>query len=365
MTATLRIIGFGILGAGVGGLTAFLFRWYSGSELPDGVAIILGLGVIAAWLNTTAVLGRAIGGTDIQLSIDAAVFTISSFGVGVVGTDIGRRFGDRLGKAITRIPHRDESLSTIIKTRGRLLTVSLPDEIGDLDGYEPIDPAQKAQLAGRSFVFPRRLTVDELRTRIVDRLVSDYRIGQVDVELTSDGTITHLAVGGQVTGLGSTLPPGRVAVAIRADPAFSAGPGDAVQIWTDDESPQLVARGELRGTTADLATVAVDRDVVAALDPASQYRLVTLPSQLGAGREFASLLRAATETTDAILIEPQSELVGQPLRDVRGSVVAIETADGTLTAVPSLDRTLSPGETLYVIGQNKTLRTLRSNATGP
>lgn len=52
----------------------------------------------------------------------------------------------------------------------------------------------------------RGLTVDELRRRITTRLREDYGVGNVDIELTEEGTVDYLAVGSRAAGIGPTPP---------------------------------------------------------------------------------------------------------------------------------------------------------------
>jgi hypothetical protein len=102
----------------------------------------------------------------------------------------------------------EQDVSRLVRTVGRLTAVEVPDEIGDVVGYEPVEPAVEAQLAGKTRVSPRRLTVAEFRDRFVERLRTDYGVGHVDVEFTDQGTVEYLAVGRRESGIGPTLTPG-------------------------------------------------------------------------------------------------------------------------------------------------------------
>ncbi|MFC7026412.1 hypothetical protein ACFQH8_00440 [Halomicroarcula sp. GCM10025710] len=128
----------------------------------------------------------------------------------------------------------DADVSEIVQTVGRVTSVKLPEEIDDIVGYDPMPEAIKDDLANRRFLFPRRLTRDELRSRLVSRLKTDYGVGHVDLDLADDGSVTYLAVGSRAAGIGPTLPPSTNAVAIRADPANAASAGDLVQVWETD-----------------------------------------------------------------------------------------------------------------------------------
>lgn len=370
LNGSVRILGLGILSMIVSALVATVFRWYAGRPLLEGIATLLGVSAIAIWLNTTAALGLAIGGTDSYLTLEPALFTIVAFVVGALSANVGRVAGDRLGVGLggvtrlQRLPRLGTNVDELVKAKGKVITVRLPTEVADIEGYEPVAEETKEQLADTTFVFPRRITLSELRERIRTRLQEDHGIEQVDLELASDGSIEYLAVGEDAVGLGPTLAPGTVAVAITADPPFSASPGDTIQLWqtTAEESPKRVARGEYRGAAGDLVTVAIDAETAATIDTDATYRIITLPADTAADREVASLLRSAAETMGKISITADSDLVGQPVTAIAGTVVAVEEADGTVTTLPSRTRHLAAEETIYVIGRPEILRQLETAA---
>lgn len=219
----------------------------------------------------------------------------------------------------------------------------------------------KSKIAGRSFVFPRGLTVDQLRERLVARLKTDYDVGHVDVELEAGGTVSHLALGRRVAGIGPTLPPESVAIAIRADPAYAAGPGDIVQIWSEEGSERR-CNAEIRATAGDVATVVVDAADASKLDD-ERYRLVTLSTDARPDREFASLLRAADETMGVVEIGADSTLDGAPIGALDATVLAVFPVDQPVETLPSPDRLLGAGEPVSVLATPDTLRKVETAAT--
>ncbi|WP_439027367.1 TrkA C-terminal domain-containing protein [Haloarchaeobius sp. DT45] len=367
--AILRILSLGALAAAVSGLVAVVYRWYTREGVPDGVALLLGIGAVALVLNTEETLAST---TSID-TISAAT-TVISILVSGIGADLGRRGGDAFAAnafAVTGAAKLDREVSQLVRAVGRAVTVTLPDEVEDIDGYDPVDPKTKESLAETTFVFPRRITVAELRDRIVSRLKDDYGVGHVDIEVAEDGTVSYLAVGSRAAGLGPTLAPGTVAVAIEADPAYAASPGDVVQVWEHTEDGlQRRATGELRATRGDVVTLAVDETDAEALSDSTQYRLVTLPAEPSADREFASLLRVADETMGAVAIDEGSPLADLTVGALDVTVAAIRSSDGTVTATPSRNTPLPAGTTVYVIARPDELRTFETAAraaadTGP
>ena len=358
-----------ILGGGVG----LLHRWYAQQRVPDGLAVLVGLSGVALYLNTAGALGDVVDGQLDLLGTDAAIFNVVTFFVAGVAAAAGGRIGDRFAAGVFAVAGGgsvERDVSRIVRSVGRVTTVAIPEEIGDIDGYDPVDATTKETLAGEVLVFPRRLTHGELRERFVERLRTDYGVGQVDVDFADDGTVEYLAVGSREAGIGPTLPPGTAALAVTADPPNNASPGDAVQLWTGGDPdggtvPKRVTNAELRGTAGDVATLAMDEQEARRLDVESRYRLVTLPVETRIDREFAAQLRAAEETLNVLTIAADSALAGATVGALDVSVVALRTAAGELEAIPPRTRTLEADETLYVIGRPDRLRKLEAAAGGP
>jgi hypothetical protein len=345
-----------ILAAGfVVAVLAVAFRWYFRQELPPGVALLVDVSVVAFYLNTRVALGQAIAGHTDVLSVEAVVFNLAVFGAAVLVAPAARRGGDRVGVQIlaaTGVRELEGEVGRIVKAVGRAVAVELPEDIADIEGYDPVADDVKAELAGKTLIFPRRLTVEELRERVVTRLKDDYDVGYVDVELADDGTATYLALGSRTAGIGPTLPPGTAAVAVHADPPNAAGPGDLVQVWrpsTEDQAAERVATAEMRATHEDTVTLSLDEYDARTL-AGGDYRLLTLPYEPGADRQFASLLRAADETMVVVTVEAGSDLDSATVATVEGTVVAVRGEAG-VDAIPSSSRVLAAGDTLYVVAR--------------
>ena len=234
------------------------------------------------------------------------------------------------------------------------------DDIGDIDGYDPVPETTKAALAGTTLVFPRKVSADALRERLAMRLKEEYEVGYVDAEFDG-GDLDTLSLGARQAGLGPTLAPGDAAVPIRADPPNAASPGDVVQVYERGPEPTRVATAELRATAGDVVTVACEVPEARAIT-GGEYRLVTLPAEPRVDREFASLLRAADETMATVTVGAASELVGTTVGDIDATVAAVRDADGGVEAIPARDRPLADGETLYVVARPEAIRALTERA---
>jgi len=367
-TAVGNLVVFALLSTvAAAGLTV-AYRWYFASLLPEGIAILAGVAVVALYINTAS-----LGVVVTQGSVDlfrpgVVVFNVVALGTATVAAPVGRRLGDTVASqlfSLIGLGELDAEVSTMVRSVGRVTSLRLPTEIADMESYDPVEAATKADLAGKTLVFPRRLTVDELRRRLVARLKEDYGVGYVDVDLTAEGTVEYLALGSRAAGLGATIAPGTVGVAIRADPPNNAAAGDQVQVWSAGESAERLTTGELRGVAGDTVTLAVDEADADLLSPTESYRLVTLPAEPQADREFATLLRGVNETMGTVTVAADSMLVGETADTVAAAVLAIRPAEGTLTALPESDRLFESGDTIHVLGRPDVIRQLEGWASTP
>jgi hypothetical protein len=365
MVATLlELFGLALSAAAVGGVAAAVYRWYAHDRLPEGIAILLGLTVVATWLNTSVALSQAIVGSSGLLAPETAAYTIVAFVVGGISADVARRFGDRLAARTFTFAGGDlDDVTRLVTTGKRPVSVTLPEQVGDIDGYDPVDPETKTAIEGETLLFPRNLTIAQLRDRLTTRLRDDYGVGAVDLQVAEDGTVEYLAVGSRAVGLGQTLPPGSVAVVVRADPPFTASPGDLVQVWSDEDEPSRLLTAELRAAVEDVVTLVVDESEAERLSPDGRYRLVTLPAERRADQEFASLLRAAEETMTAAEVGAGSGLDGTPVGALSVTVAAIQGEAG-LEPIPGRERVLRAGETVFAIATPAALRSFEAAATG-
>nr|WP_303651888.1 potassium transporter TrkA [Halovenus rubra] len=363
VTATTELLGLAILAGTVAVIIALGYRWATRERVPVGLAVLSGVAGVAVYLNATTVLGQV---TSSELdSVQIALFTVAAFFLGGVGALAGHRWGDAFGQNVIYDGDReavDEEVSRLVQTVGRVTTVTLPQEIDDVVGYDPVTERTRETIAGKQFVFPQNLTVSELDSRLRSRLKTDFGVGTVDLELGSDGSIEHLGVGSRAAGIGPTLPPATNAVAITADPAFAASTGDVVQVWEAD-AERRVLTGELRGIAGDVVTVAINSADTPKVDPTRTYRLVTLPVEDRPAREFASLLRTSDESYTSVSVKAGSPLHGMPVGALAVTVVGVTPEEADPVSLPSREYVLSPDDQVSVIGNPPSLRKLETAAT--
>jgi hypothetical protein len=361
-----QLLGAGLSAGVVVAVTALAYRWYARTRMPLRLGLLLALSVVALVLNTVGVFTELLSGDTGLFSPARIVFNVLALAGGAAAAPLGLRAGDRVATdvfAVAGVRELDVGVSRLVRSVGRITDVTLPeeaDDIEDIEGYDPVAEETKAALAGRTFIFPRRLTVADLQARLATRLRDDYGVGHVDVDLNADGEVTYLGLGSRVTGIGPTLAPGTVAVAVRADPANAASPGDVVQVWRTAPDVERLLTAELRAHVDDVATLAVNEEDATKLDATTTYRLVTLPAEPRADREFASLLRAADETMYVVTVDAGSDLDGTAVGDLEATVAAVEH-DGSIEAL-ARDRTLAAGDAVYVIGRPETYRRIDARA---
>lgn len=368
LSSIASVIGFTVLSFVVAAAVGAAYRWYFRQRANLNVAVLAGVGSVALYLNTKAALGQVILDNTALFELEAVVFNTVAFLTAGLAAAAGGRIGDQVAVqfgAFTGSKELEGEVSKVVQTMGRRIAVTLPESVEDIDGYEPVPDDVKTELANKTFLFPRRLTVAELRERLVDRLKDDYQVGYVDVDIAEDGTVEYFAIGQRIPGLGPTLGPGQAATAVTADPPQSASPGDLVQVWrpaSDAESAKRIATAEVRGIADDVVTLVLDEHEAREIAGGS-YRLITLPAEPRAEREFASLLRAADETMAAVTVKPGSLVVDRTVGDIDVTIVAIKPTDGAVEAIPSKRRVIGGGETLYVVARPDRVRRLESDAS--
>ncbi len=362
--AVFHVIGLALLAGFVTFIAAFLFRLKARIELPEGPTVLLGLGTVALYLNTRLLFVQVLGDEGQALTLAEALLNVGVFLAAGLTSYGGRSLGHKAATTDRWDWGRlQPGLSPIVRATGRFITVTLPDEVHDIEGYDPVPEETKGALAGETFDFPRGLSLAEVTEQLVDRLKTKHHIGYVDVELDAEGGVKHLAVGQRAVGLGPTLPPGSVAVAVRSDPPFSASPGDTVQVWETGEGVERVGTGELRATVdGNVATIAVDESIAHRIDPEVEHRLMTLSADAYPDREFAAILRRGVETMSIVELTAESSLLGVPVGALDVTVIAVQSSQGAVDTLPSRARPLREGDRVFAIGRPERLRKL---ATAP
>jgi hypothetical protein len=359
-----RVVGIALLAAAAAAVPALLYRALTRERLGGGIPLLVALAAAAAYLNVRTALGEVALGSTQVLSPGVVAFNSVALLAAALASPVGAAVGDRVGVDLFAVGGAREiegEVGRLVRAVGRVTALTVPEAVEDIEGYDPVPQATKGALAGTTLVFPRGTPVEERRDRLAARLRADHDVGYVDAEFDETGDLTRLAVGARQAGLGPTLGPGTGAVAVRADPPNAASAGDLVQVYRAGDPPERVATAEVRAATGDVVTLACDVDEARTL-AGGDWRLVTLPAEPRAEREFASLLRTADETMATVTVAEGSALAAETVGDVAATVVAVRTATGDVAALPTRDRPLAAGETLYVVARPETIRELEARA---
>ncbi|AQL42158.1 hypothetical protein BV210_05280 [Halorientalis sp. IM1011] len=358
-----HILGFGLYAGVVATGVAFVYRKYTTYPLPIGASVVVGTVFPAIWLNLVGLLRDVIVEPTPLLHYGTGAYLLGAFFVSAVASAGGRWIGDHLACevfGITRLDAHGE-LARLVRSAGLVIAVELPETVADAEGYPPVDEESKRELAGRRMLFPRRLSVAELESRLVTRIERDFPVDHVSVSVTDEGEVTYLAVGRRPAGIGPSLPPETVAVAVRGDPPADANTGDPVEVWTAvdgaGEEAQLVATGTFRASVGDVTTLQVAAADADELDAGARYRLVTQPADPNDVNELVSVVRAADETVTSVTVADGGPLDGEFAGWLPADVLVVDR-DGETTPFPDDRDPLRAGDTVYVLGTPGQLRDL-------
>lgn len=351
------LVGTATLAGLVSVLSSATYRGVTTRAAPDGVVPLVALGTVTGYLTgSLLVTGRLVEGVppDHHYSAGFLLGTVLCAGSVAVACD---RLGDRLACQITgRPPLTGDGDATDALRSARLAVVcAFPESIESLTGYRAVDAETRESIADTTVRLPHGLSTQERRDRLERYLERADGVDVATVELAADGTISRVAVGARATGLGSVLPPETVAVAIRTERPPAGGRGDAVECWSTDDQPQLVATGTLHSTIGSVATVLLDPDRVGDLSQHDSYRLVTGPDAPADGHALAGTLRTVDETVVAWTVD--DALAGEFVGWLPGRVLVIAREDEGL-AMPAASETLQPGDRLWMLATPDALGTV-------
>ena len=256
-----------------GGAAAFpiiflslMFRYFTNEKLPSFIGIILGLGILGISGGLIAVLEQTTVEGVTQVVI-ASIVIVWSVGV-----------GDKMAE---RIPKGGEPLFHALKGRkSKYITIKLPNRrlIYDISGKPRVIDELKDELSEREFVLPLDFSIEEMVSRIRRRLISDWGVGDVELELDRMGKVVYLAVSAKEFGLSETTPKGRIAVPVKCDMIPSGlSSNDIVRIYLKDKV--VIDQVEVKGVSKEdkIVTVVVDPDSFEKIRQKEAQLIVALP----------------------------------------------------------------------------------------
>jgi len=268
LSGLLRGVMFGTVGFFTVMILSIVYRYFTNERLSSFLGILFGLGVLGFSGGLLAILDTPTVGGAIE------IVTISIFTVWGVNT------GDKIAEKMPK-----KSASAIIDgIRGGktvYTTVKLPNSrlIYDMAGKPKVPDAVKAELSEREFTLPADLPLEDITNRVKRRLITDWGIGDVELELDQESRVIHFAISAKERGLSAAIPEGSVAVPIecRVIPSNLAL-GDFVKIFL--ENNEVIERIEVKGVDEEqrVITIVADQSSIETFRGNKASLVVALPS---------------------------------------------------------------------------------------
>jgi len=266
---------FGLLRGLISGTVAFftvmllsiVYRYFTDEKLSSFIGILFGLGFLGFSGGLLAILEQPTLGGAIE------IVAVSIFIVWGVNT------GDKIAGKIPK-----KSAASIINgIRGgktAYTTIKMPNSrlIYDMVGRPRIPESLKLELSEREFTLPADLPVEDIANRVKRRLITDWGIGDVELELDQERKVIHLAISAKERGLSAAIPEGSVAVPIECKviPSNLAS-GDLVKIFL--ENKEVIDRIEVKGVNEEqrVITIVADLGLLEKIQSNKSSLVVALP----------------------------------------------------------------------------------------
>jgi len=270
LSGLLRGVMFGTVGFFTVMVLSIVYRYFTSERLSSFLGILFGLGVLGFSGGLLAILDYPTLGGAIE------VVTISIFTVWGVNT------GDKIAE---KMPKKSASaiLDGIRGGKTPYTTIKLPNSrlIYDMAGKPRVPETLKSELSEREFTLPADLPMEDITNRVKRRLITDWGIGDAELELDQESKVIHFAISAKERGLSVAIPEGSVAVPIecRVIPSNLA-PGDFVKIFL--ENNKIIERIEVKGVNEEqiVITVVADQSLLEIIRGNKASLVVALPSAI-------------------------------------------------------------------------------------
>jgi hypothetical protein len=245
---------------------SMLYRYFTNENFPSFLGMILGLGIFEISGGLTAILK--------QPTIEGATEIIIASIVISWGVHTGNKLAEK-------IPKKSLQFQNILKPKNKNYTqVKLPNSqlIFDISGKSRVPKEIKDELSEREMVFPSDLPQTEIENRLKRRLITDWGVGEVDVELDNNGKITHLAISAKEKGLSEGIPKGYVAIPIKCELLPSGlALGDIVRVYL--KNGEVIEGVEIKGVNKveNKITVVIEQNTIENVMNQKSSLIVVLP----------------------------------------------------------------------------------------
>jgi hypothetical protein len=251
-------------------LLSAVYRYFTREKLSSFIGILFGLGFLGFSGGLLAILEQPTLGGAIE------IVAVSIFIVWGVNT------GDKIAE---KIPKKSASsiFGGIRGGKTAYTTVKLPNArlIYDMAAKPRVPASLKAELSDREFTLPADLPIEDIANRVKRRLITDWGVGDVELELDQDGKVIHLAISAKEQGLSAVIPEGSVAIPIECSviPSHLAA-GDVVKIFLDNND--VIEKIEVKGVNEDqkVITIVADSCMLEKIRGNKASLVVALPSDI-------------------------------------------------------------------------------------
>jgi hypothetical protein len=245
---------------------SMLYRYFTNENFPSFLGMILGLGIVEISGGVLAILEQP----TIEGVIEIIIATI------VIGWGVNT--GNKMAE---KIPKKGIPFQNILKTKNKRYTkIKLPNArlIFDISGKSRVPEEIKNDLSEREMIFPSDLPPEAIERRLKRRLITDWGVGEVEVEFDYKGKITHLAISAKEQGLSEGIPKGYAAVPIKCEMMPSGlALGDIVRVYLKNE--EIIEGVEIKGVdkAEKTITVVIKQDKIEKLRDQEASVIVVLP----------------------------------------------------------------------------------------
>ena len=248
-------------------LLSIVYRYFTNERLSSYIGILFGLGFLGVSGGLLAILDEP------NLGHAMEIVAVSIFVVWGVNT------GDKIAE---KLPRRSAGSIFDGLKGGKIAysTVKLPNSrlIYDIVGKPKVPDSLKTELSEREFNMPANLPLQEIANRLKRRLIIDWGIGDVELELEKDARVIHFAISAKERGLSPIIPEGSVAIPIecRLIPS-NLSPGDCIKIYF--ENNQVIERIEVKAVNEEhrVVTVVADSGLIEQIRGNKASLVVALP----------------------------------------------------------------------------------------